>query len=117
MNNNNKTIENIFSQVRNDVAVPSYATFYSQMQSVTKPNEVRNTLRGWKLIPSMKLLVGATLVAVLMVPVIYSPKASDPVFATISEEGNREIVSIENEDAFITYTIDQYLHQLEAING
>ncbi len=117
MNKNYKSIENLFSQVHNDVTVPSYETFYLKMQSVTKQSVVRNTLRGWKLIPSMKLLVGVTLVAVLMIPVIYSPKVSDPVIVTISEEGSREIVSIENEDVFITFAIDQYLQQLKTING
>ena len=119
--NTNKTIENLFSQVRNDVTVPSYETF---LQRVTKQNEERNTLQGWKIIPSVikfpwmaRVLVGVTLVAVLVLPMVYSSQVSDLVLVTISEEGDREIAFIENEDAFITYALDQYLQQLVTING
>ena len=120
MNNNNKTIEKLFSQVRNDVVVPSYGAFYAKMQSVTKPNEVRNTLRGWKLIPSMRIWIGVTLAVVIVLPVVYSvqtPQVSDPVVAVISDEGSHEIETLINEDEFISTVLDRYLQQLETING
>lgn len=118
--NNNQTIENLFSQVRNQVAVPSYATFYSKVQSVTKPKTVRNTLRGWKLIPSMRIWVGVTLAVVIVLPVVYSvqaPQVPDPVVAVISDEGSHEIETLTNEDEFISTILDRYLQQLETING
>lgn len=120
MNKTHKTIENLFSQVRNDVTVPSYGAFYATMQPVTKPAEVRNTLRGWKLIPSIRIWVGITLAVVLMLPVVYSvqtPQVLDPALVLITEEADREIQTIINEDQFINSLLDQYLQQLEMIQG
>lgn len=124
MNNNNKTIENLFSQVRSDVVVPSYGAFYAKMQmaekSVTKTEGVRNTLRGWKLIPSMRIWIGVTLAVVIVLPVIYSvqaPQVSDPVITIISDEGSHEIETLTNEDEFISTVLDRYLQQLETVNG
>jgi len=120
MNNTNKTIENLFSQVREDVTVPSYETFYSAMHDVTKQDVVRNTLRGWKLIPSMRIWVGVTLALLIVLPVVYSVKVSkapDSVFTVISEEGSHEIETLTNEDVFISNVLDRYLQQLETING
>jgi hypothetical protein len=120
MNKNNQTIENLFSQVRNDIAVPSYGSFYAKMQHVTKPEGVRNTLRGWKLIPSMRIWIGVTLAVVIVLPVVYSvqaPQVPDPVVAAISDEGNHEIETLINEDEFISTILDRYLQQLETMNG
>lgn len=124
MNSNNKTIENLFSQVRNDVVVPSYGAFYAKMQavekSVTKPKTMRNTLRGWKLIPSMRIWIGVMLAVVIVLPVVYSvqvPQVPDPVVTAISDEGNHEIETLINEDEFISNILDRYLQQLETMNG
>ncbi len=120
MNQNNKTIENLFSQVRSDVTVPSYGAFYAKMQSVTRQDEARNTLRGWKLIPSMRIWIGVTLAVVIVLPVIYSvqaPQVPDPVVTAISDEGSHEIETLTSEDEFISNILDRYLQQLETING
>lgn len=124
MNSNNKTIENLFSQVCNDVAVPSYGAFYAKMQAAEKPvtklEGVRNTLRGWKLIPSMRIWIGVTLAVVIVLPVVYSvqvPQVPDPVVTAISDEGSHEIETLINEDEFISTVLDRYLQQLETING
>ncbi len=122
MNKDNKTqkqIEQLFVSVREDVKVPSYGTFYSRMQSVTKPTEARNTVRGWKLIPSLRMVVGIVFVSVLMLPVIYSHKASetDPLLVTISDEGTQEIENLVHEDELISDILNRYLQQLETING
>lgn len=115
MNSNNKTIENLFSQVRNQVAVPSYATFYDTMNSVTKTETIRNTLRGWKLLPSMRIWIGVALAVVIVLPVVYSvqvPQVPDPVVTAISDEGSHEIETLINEDEFISTILDRYLQQL-----
>ena len=127
MNKTNKTqkqIEQLFASVREDVAVPSYGNFYSKIQVVEKPvtklEGVRNTLRGWKLIPSMRIWIGVTLAVVIVLPVIYSvlaPQVSDPVITIISDEGSHEIETLTNEDEFISTVLDRYLQQLETVNG
>lgn len=123
MNNTHKTqkqIEQLFASVRDSVSTPSYGDFYAKMQSVTKQDNSRNTLRGWKLIPSMRIWVGITLAAVIVLPVLYSvqaPRVPDSVAAVILDEGNHEIETLINEDEFITNILDRYLQQFETING
>lgn len=124
MNSNNKTIEKLFTSVRENTTVPSYGNFYSKIQvvekPVTKPEGVRNTLRGWKLLPSMRIWIGVALAVVIVLPVVYSvqvPQVPDPVVTAISDEGSHEIETLINEDEFISTILDRYLQQLETING
>ncbi len=122
MSKKHKTIEGLFYEARNDVAVPSYAQF-SQMMHRPISSPVRSFVTklhlhrkayGWMI----RGVVLASVVVVVMLPVIYSSQDSTSLETQIiSEEANGEISLLEQEDLLIGNSVDSMLSQLLMITN
>lgn len=122
MNNKTKKIEDLFSQARNAVAVPSYTQFshmmhrpiHSPLSSFVTKMQAHRKAYGWMI----RGVVLASVAIMVILPVIYSSQDRISLGTQIiSEEANGEISLLEQEDSLIGNSVDSMLNQLLIITN
>jgi hypothetical protein len=128
MNNNHKTIESLFAEVRNDITVPSRDVFASLFDRVTKNQNVRYTnnevsyFYSWMhrvshfrktIIISMVTSIAVAIIVIIpiIVPVV-NTSIEDGVVIT---EQDQELMLLDQEDVLVDQMVERYLGQISSV--
>jgi hypothetical protein len=128
MNNNHKTIESLFTELRNDITVPSRDAFTPLFDSVTKKQGMRYTnnevsyFHQWihrvshfkkAIIISMATSMAVALIVIIpaVTPVTNSSVEDDMVLT----EESQELVLLDQEDTLVDQVVERYLGQLSSV--
>jgi hypothetical protein len=117
MENNNKTIEQFFKNISENISVPSYSEFSQLMHRpikspVTKSHGYRKTY-GWMI----RGFVMTSIALVLILPMVYSRGITGLETQIIFDEADGEVTLLEQEDMLIGKSVDTLFEQLLMITN